>query len=95
MIVPAGVIVGGPAEQPYVDVLIAMQGDVVAFVGAEGEVVLPLRRLGGDPCGELGQLAALEVASGQGLEIEAFVDLDQVLGAAGAGPEGPKVVQRS
>ena len=81
MIVPAGVVVRGPAEQPHVDVLVTMQRDVVAFVGAECQVVLPLSRLRGKPGGELGQFAAFEVATGQAFDVQALIDLDQMLGA--------------
>ena len=48
VVVPAGVVLGGPAEQPDVDVVVAVERDVDPLLGVEGDVVRPLLGVGGD-----------------------------------------------
>jgi len=55
VVVPAGVVGRGPAEQPDVDIAVAVQGGEDAFVVVVGDLVLPQVRLGGDRGRELGQ----------------------------------------
>ena len=68
MVVEAGVVLGGPAQQPDVDVGVAVQRDVDPVVVVEGQVVLPQLGLQGQRRRERAQLGLVEVAVRQRLE---------------------------
>jgi hypothetical protein len=64
VVVEAGVVVVHPADQPDGDVLVTVQLDVGAGVGAVGDEVLPRLGAGGDIGDEGGELVLVEVVRG-------------------------------
>ena len=70
VVVPPGVVDGCPAEQPDVDVGVAVQGRIDAFVVVEADQVGPAVRVDGQRRDDLLELAGGQVAVGEVVEGE-------------------------
>ena len=81
MVVPSGVVLLGPADQPDVDVRVPVEGGVDTFVVVEGEVVLPQVRPAREAGGQLAELGLAQVTIGEVLEVEAGAQRGDPLGS--------------
>src|SRR6266540_3261382 len=75
VVVPAGVVHGGPADQPDVHVRVAVQRDEDPLVVAVRDMLLPQPWVARDRRGQLGELRGFQVPAGKGLEGQTRVQL--------------------
>jgi len=66
MVVPAGVVAAGPADEPDVHVLVAVQGREVPGAPGGRDLITPRFRAGSQVVDERGQLVLIEIPGRQG-----------------------------